>query len=705
MKAIQRRFHRIDGVNVAARRLLSLSVSRSNGEMNKILIANRGEIACRVIRTARRLGVETVAVFSDADAKAMHVSQADEAFHIGPAASTLSYLNKTKIIETAKQANCQGIHPGYGFLSENAEFAELCQDAGITFIGPPPSAIRDMGIKSTSKAIMIKAGVPVIQGYHGEDQSIHKLLTEAKSIGFPVMIKAVCGGGGKGMRIAQDENEFEAQLESAKRESLSSFGDDNVLIEKYISSPRHVEVQVFADKFGNCVYLFERDCSIQRRHQKVIEEAPAPGLSEEQRRDIGEAAVRAALAVNYVGAGTVEFILDSASGKFYFMEMNTRLQVEHPVTEMITGLDLVEWQLQVAGNKRLPLTQDEIKLNGHSFEARIYAEDTESGFLPSAGPLLHLDTPEPSADIRIETGVREGDEISVHYDPMISKLVVWAPTRVAALKRLKSSLENYHILGLDVNINFLRRLCGHPDLIAGDVHTGFIESHSDSLLSVDKPTKEDIIQAAVGKILHENSQLRENALLLNRSLSVFDLEPGFRVNQPRKRTFKIRNKHIDQTLEVTANQGANFKVKFENDLEEIEVNGAIKSSDKDKLSFELLFNGRIYRSKMVHKSMENFHIFTKNGHFTFDLDSPLHDFTEQERDQPKGAVSPMPGVVDRVFVKPGDIVKADDPVMVIIAMKMEFVIKAPASGKIKEVMFSSGDNIGKNVPVIRLEES
>lgn len=394
--------------------------------ITKLLIANRGEIACRIIRTARRLQIETVAVYSDVDKDSMHVAMADHAVHVGPAQSAHSYLLKDRIVNAAIKTNSQAIHPGYGFLSENTSFAQYCQSNNIIFIGPPPNAIESMGIKSKSKEIMYEAGVPVVEGYHGKDQNSDFLQHQANKIGYPVMIKAIKGGGGKGMKIVSKESEFFENLMSAKRESLSSFGDDSVLIEKYIQQPRHVEVQVFADQHKNCVYLFERDCSVQRRHQKVMEEAPAPRLSESLRQHLGETAVRAAKAVGYEGAGTVEFIFDNATNKFYFMEMNTRLQVEHPITEMITGVDLVEWQIKVAEGEQLPLKQNEIKFRGHSVQARIYAEDPYNNFLPAAGNLQYLDYPTVSDDVRVETGVRQGDDVSVHYDPMIAKLVVWS---------------------------------------------------------------------------------------------------------------------------------------------------------------------------------------------------------------------------------------------------------------------------------------
>lgn len=410
-----------------------------------MLIANRGEIACRVMKTARRIGVKTVAIYSEADAAALHVKQADEAFLVGPAPSAQSYLCGERIIGIAKRAQCQAIHPGYGFLSESVEFAEQCEREGLIFMGPPASAIRDMGIKSTSKSIMAAAGVPIINGYHGDDQSDERLQAEAKKIGFPVMIKAVRGGGGKGMRIAATHSGFMPALESARAESAKAFGDSSVLLERYVRSPRHVEVQVFGDTHGNVVHLFERDCSVQRRHQKIIEEAPAPGLPEEIRAELGAAAVRAAKAVGYVGAGTVEFILDKEDLSFHFMEMNTRLQVEHPITEMITGTDLVEWQIRVAAGEPLPVSQSDIRRNGHAFEARVYAESPNEDFMPGAGTLTHLSPPESSDCVRVETGVEQGDEVSVHYDPMIAKLAVWAPNRSLALNSLRARLNDFHV--------------------------------------------------------------------------------------------------------------------------------------------------------------------------------------------------------------------------------------------------------------------
>ncbi|TRZ58399.1 MAG: ATP-grasp domain-containing protein, partial [Rhodocyclaceae bacterium] len=422
---------------------------------DKILIANRGEIACRVIKTARRLGIRTVAVYSAADAQARHVRMADEAVLLGPAAARESYLAGDKILAAAKQTGAQAIHPGYGFLSENAVFAEACQRAGVVFIGPPVAAIKAMGSKSAAKALMAEAGVPLVPGYHGDQQAPEFLKTHAEAIGYPVLIKASAGGGGKGMRVVTRPMDFLEALASCKREGQSSFGDEQVLLERYLQRPRHIEMQIFGDTLGNVVHLFERDCSVQRRHQKVLEEAPAPGMTTERRAAMGKAAVDAAKAVGYVGAGTVEFIADhdfASSGTFFFMEMNTRLQVEHPVTEMITGLDLVEWQLLVAAGEPLPLAQEQLAIRGHALEARIYAEDPDKGFLPSTGRLVHLAPPDESLHVRVDTGVEQGDEITPHYDPMISKLIVWDETRERTLARMLQALAQYRVVGVANNV-------------------------------------------------------------------------------------------------------------------------------------------------------------------------------------------------------------------------------------------------------------
>src|SRR5210317_225649 len=447
---------------------------------NKILIANRGEIACRVIKTARRMGVATVAVYSDADRDALHVRLADEAIHVGAAPARESYLLGDRILAAALTTGAQAVHPGYGFLSENAGFARDCADQGVVFIGPPTAAIEAMGSKSAAKRIMEEAGVPLVPGYHGDDQDPELLRAAAQDMGYPVLLKATAGGGGKGMRQVWSAGEFDEALAAARRESAASFGDDTMLVEKYLTKPRHVEFQVFCDNHGNGIYLAERDCSVQRRHQKVIEEAPAPGMSEALRKEMGHAAVKSAQAIDYRGAGTVEFLLDE-DGSFYFMEMNTRLQVEHPVTEMITGQDLVEWQLLVASGAPLPLSQDQVRINGHAFEARVYAEDPDNDFLPVTGTLGFLQPPEESAHVRVDTGVRQGDEISVYYDPMIAKLIVWDESRERALDRLATALSEYRIGGTVTNLDFLYNLATTEAFAQADLDTGFIEKHAESI--------------------------------------------------------------------------------------------------------------------------------------------------------------------------------------------------------------------------------
>ncbi|XP_074860537.1 methylcrotonoyl-CoA carboxylase subunit alpha, mitochondrial isoform X4 [Carettochelys insculpta] len=614
------------------------------------------------MRTARKMGVKSVAVYSDADKNSMHVAMADEAYFIGPSASQQSYLAMEKIIQVARISTAQAIHPGYGFLSENTEFAELCKQEGIIFIGPPSSAIRDMGIKSTSKAIMSAAGVPIIEGYHGEDQSDKCLKEHARRIGYPVMIKAVRGGGGKGMRIAYSEEEFLDQLESARREAKKSFNDDAVLIEKFVDNPRHVEVQVFGDQHGNAVYLFERDCSVQRRHQKIIEEAPGPGIEPEVRRKLGEAAVKAAKAVNYVGAGTVEFIVDSQHN-FYFMEMNTRLQVEHPVTEMITGTDLVEWQLRVAAGEKIPLMQEEIALRGHAFEARIYAEDPNNNFMPGAGPLLHLSTPPPDSFTRIETGVRQGDEVSVHYDPMIAKLVVWAEDRQAALRKLRYSLHQYNIVGLSTNIDFLLSLSGHAQFEAGNVHTNFISQHHDELFPVKQATPNEVLcQAALGLILREKIITDAFRVQSGDKFSPFASSSGRRINisYTRNLTLLDGENKVDITIDYNHDGSYNMQI---ND-KAFHVSGDI-SNERDSTYLKCSINGIVSKSKLA---------IVDNTICLFSL----------------------------VFVKAGDKVQAGDPLMVMIAMKMEHTIRAPKAGIIKKVNYQEGSQAKRHAPLVEL---
>uniref|UniRef100_A0A336K5K3 CSON001039 protein n=1 Tax=Culicoides sonorensis TaxID=179676 RepID=A0A336K5K3_CULSO len=675
------------------------AAQHQNVHINKILIANRGEIACRVVRTAKRLGVRTVAVYSEADANSLHTKVADEAYCIGPAASQKSYLRGDKILEIAKATGCQAVHPGYGFLSESVEFAELCKKEGVIFMGPPASAIRDMGIKSTSKAIMAAAGVPIVPGYHGDDQSDANLIAEADKIGFPLMIKAVRGGGGKGMRIAETREDFMSALNSARTESEKAFNDTNMLLEKYVRSPRHVEVQVFADSHGNAVYLFERDCSVQRRHQKIIEEAPAPGLSEELRRELGKAAVRAAKAVGYVGAGTVEFILDKEDLSFHFMEMNTRLQVEHPITEMITGTDLVEWQIKIASGEPLPLTQEQILRRGHAFEARIYAENPRGGFLPGAGPLETLSVPQATDQVRIETGVLEGDEVSIHYDPMIAKLVVWGENRTQALDSLIEKLTDYHITGLDTNINFLIDLARHPSFQSADVHTGFIDQHFNTLFPPEVVEDRNVTQAVMALLLNETYATSRHS---ESNKNPFYMEHDFRINYDAIREFKL--KFNDKIY--------NSKVKISNNSYEISVNDGPwkkviidRESHPERFSIRMSIDGNMSKYSSV-ITPDNVTIFDHNGQMKFDLVKPkflASDFEGFEGGASK-VIAPMPGLLDKILVKPGDVVKKGDPVAVIIAMKMEHVLKAPKDGIVKSVAGEAGINVAKNQVVVSFEQ-
>nr|CAG4648530.1 EOG090X02EP [Polyphemus pediculus] len=664
----------------------------------KQVIANRGEIACRVIRTARKLGIQTVAVYSDADRNSMHVSMADQAVRLGPPASVESYLRQDRVLEAAFKTGAQAIHPGYGFLSENVEFAEICSKEGIIFIGPPASAIRDMGIKSTSKHIMSAAGVPVINGYHGEDQDTERLRHEAEKIGYPLMIKAVRGGGGKGMRIAPTAADFDIQLESAKREAQKSFGDQVMLLERFVERPRHVEVQVFGDKYDNYVYLFERDCSVQRRHQKIIEEAPGPGIGSETRKQLGEAAVRAAQAVGYVGAGTVEFIMD-AGQNFFFMEMNTRLQVEHPISEMITGTDLVEWQLRVASGEPLPLKQSEILLNGHAFEARIYAEEPGNNFLPGAGPLRYLSTPRASADVRIETGVSQGDEVSVHYDPMIAKLVVWSQDRSSALRKLRSCLSEYNIVGLNTNVDFLMQLSSHEKFIEGDVHTSFIDQHHDQLFPTKPVTDQLVGQAVLANIL---SEIKASSL---RQKSTYDPHNPFtdypmtRLNQPFQQSLKIKSLETTYDVLFTFLGDGKYKLKVGNGPE-CDASASLQVDDHVNV-IELNMGGEISKSRVVFMD-ENIHLFTKSGSYSFALEKPAFLTSQgQGSSAAGGAVAPMPGIIEKILVQDGEEVKTGQPLLVMIAMKMEYVIRAPESGIVKKVFYRVGESVAKNAPLVQ----
>ncbi|CAL8267897.1 unnamed protein product [Arctogadus glacialis] len=661
-------------------------VSGGVRRIEKVLIANRGEIACRVMRTAKRMGVRTVAVYSEADKHSMHVAMADEAYHIGPAASQQSYLSMEKVLEVAKRSGAHAVHPGYGFLSENTEFAEACKQEGIIFIGPPSSAIRDMGIKSTSKYIMAAAGVPIIGGYHGEDQSDERLRAEAVLIGYPVMIKAVRGGGGKGMRIAPTDADFLEQLESARREARKSFNDDVMLVEKFVEDPRHVEVQVFGDHHGNVVYLFERDCSVQRRHQKIIEEAPGPGISAEVRRKLGEAAVKAAKAVDYVGAGTVEFIMD-AQHNFYFMEMNTRLQVEHPVSEMITGTDLVEWQLRVAAGERLPLLQDDIVLSGHSFEARIYAEDPDNDFMPGAGPLLHLSTPPEEAETRIETGVREGRR------GVRPTMIRW----IAKLYRLRQ----YNIVGLHTNIDFLLSLSAHPEFEAGHVTTSFIPRHYAALFpAAAPPAGATLCQAALGLLLRERSLTQAFTRSSADPCSPFGSSSGRRINilYNRNMTLQVGDKKVD--VAVTYDKEGGYTMQIGEEV--YHVTGEVESEGGASF-LHCSVNGVESRPKLV--IVDNtVHLFSMEGSAAVSVPVPKYLVAVSGSGAQGGAVAPMTGTIEKVMVKVGDQVSAGDPLMVMNAMKMEHTIRAPKAGVIKKVFFKEGSQASRHAPLVEMEE-
>ncbi|MCP5425950.1 MAG: acetyl/propionyl/methylcrotonyl-CoA carboxylase subunit alpha [Gammaproteobacteria bacterium] len=659
----------------------------------KILIANRGEIACRVAHTCKRLGVRTVAVYSDADTHARHVALCDEAYLLGPAPARDSYLKADLLLQIARQSGAQAIHPGYGFLSENAEFAEACQTAGVVFIGPPPKAIRAMGSKSAAKAIMEQAGVPLVPGYHGKDQTLDTLARSAAEIGYPVLIKASAGGGGKGMRVVESAGQLAEGVAAAQREALASFGDDQVLIEKYLFRPRHIEIQVFADKQGQAVYLFERDCSVQRRHQKILEEAPAPGMSPERRREMGEAAVAAARAIGYEGAGTVEFIAHQ-DGSFYFMEMNTRLQVEHPVTEMITGQDLVEWQLLVAAGEPLPRAQEQLAIQGHAFEARIYAEDPDRDFLPSIGRLEHLRTPAENLHVRIDTGVRQNDEVSPHYDPMIAKLIVWDQDRGGALRRLGQALADYQIVGVATNIRLLSALVAHPAFAAGEVNTGFIEIHRSSLFPDKQPVSDHILAlATLGRLLYVEREAASRAHESGDPWSPWRSTSAWRLNDDNMQTLYFRDGERD--VSVTAHYHGDH-VRLDLPGGSLPVSGELKG--EGDLVADL--DGVRVRATLVRQG-EDMVILSQGASHLLTLHNPLTEGMEDEVDAGSLA-APMPGTVTRILVQEGDTVATGDPLLILEAMKMEHTITAPRAGMIECIHYTVGDQVQEGVELLVL---
>ncbi len=662
----------------------------------KILIANRGEIACRVIKTARRMGIKTVAVYSEADAGARHVRLADEAVLIGPAAARESYLVIDKVIAAAKATGAQAIHPGYGFLSENEDFCHACDEAGIVFIGPPVAAIRAMGSKSEAKKLMGAAGVPLTPGYHGDDQTPELLLQEADGIGYPVLIKAAAGGGGKGMRLVERREDFLDALASCKREAISSFGDDHVLVEKYILKPRHIEIQVFGDSHGNCVYLFERDCSVQRRHQKVLEEAPAPGMTPERRAAMGKAAVDAARAVGYVGAGTVEFIANQ-DGSFYFMEMNTRLQVEHPVTEMITGLDLVEWQLRVAHGEPLPLAQEQLQIRGHALEARIYAEDPAKGFLPSTGRLVHLAPPAESLHVRVDTGVEEGDEISPYYDPMIAKLIVWDQNRDRALARMLQALADYRVVGVANNIEFLSRLTACPAFAGADLDTGLIEREKAYLFPETTAVPDEVWQvAALAELLREAGRAADVAKVGNDPRSPWHARDGWRLNANARRTLMFRLGETQQAVEVVYGSDG-----YALSLDGRKVNARGELNPRGLLRVEL--DGRRMDASVI-AAGEKRHVFLNGRAWPLSNVDPLHHAGEGGGAE-GGLVAPMPGKVIALLAEVGAQVEKGSPLLILEAMKMEHTITAPAAGTVKAFRFAVGDQVGDGAELVELERA
>ncbi|PJM90082.1 acetyl/propionyl/methylcrotonyl-CoA carboxylase subunit alpha [Achromobacter ruhlandii] len=665
-----------------------------------LLIANRGEIACRGAATARRLGIRTVAVYSDADANARHVAACDVAVHIGGPEPRASYLRADAILQAARDTGAQAIHPGYGFLSENEAFAEAAEQAGIAFVGPPASAIAAMGSKSAAKSLMEKAGVPLVPGYHGDNQDPQFLKEQADAIGYPVLIKASAGGGGKGMRVVESSGAFLDALASCQREAASSFGDDRVLIERYLQKPRHIEIQVFADTHGNCVYLFERDCSVQRRHQKVIEEAPAPGMTEERRRAMGEAAVAAARAVGYVGAGTVEFIAEP-DGRFYFMEMNTRLQVEHPVTEMITGHDLVEWQLRVAAGQPLPARQEDLRIHGHAIEARIYAETPEKGFLPSIGTLAYLGLPAHVAfangDIRVDGGVRTGDTITPFYDPMIAKLIVHGADRDQARARMLQALAQTQAVGVQTNVAFLSRLMRDSAFAAADLDTGLIERQRATLLPEPTPADAATLALATAAVQAGQGQA-QSAPHAAAPADPWDTRDGWRLGGRYQRTLQwIDN---GETRHVTvARQGADWTLDSGDGARPF----AWRAEDHDGPArvLRITLDGR-ERAGTVVLHADKAHAFGDGGARVLDLYDPLAHAQDTQGDHGGGLTAPMPGKIISIAVKAGDSVTKGQPLLVMEAMKMEHTISAPADGKVEELFYAVGDQVTEGAELVSI---
>jgi len=660
---------------------------------NKILIANRSEIACRIIKTAKCIGIQTVAVYSDADANSLHVNLADEATYIGASEAAKSYLSIDSILHAAKTTGAEAIHPGYGFLSENADFADAVHAAGLVFIGPPASAMRQMGSKDEAKKRMIRAKVPVIPGYHGDDQSVETLKAEAKITGFPVLLKAAAGGGGKGMRIVRKASEMDAAIDGAKREGQASFGSDVLLIEKYFERARHVEVQIFCDTQGHAVHLFERDCSLQRRHQKVIEEAPAPNLSAKLRQQMGDAAVRAAQAVNYVGAGTIEFLL-SEDQKFYFLEMNTRLQVEHPVTEMITGLDLVKWQLLVADGQPLPLNQDQITCKGHAIEARIYAEDPANDFLPCPGTIEYLEFPNARDDLRIETGIQSLDEVTPFYDPMIAKIVVHGDTRDIALKKISQALMATKIAGLATNVDYLKMLSQHERFKKFDIDTGFIDQMPPWAAEINTVLKVHALTAAtISMIASRTEKYKTKSIISSDPYSPWSGQLGWRILGDSHQNIKLQDH--DNDIHITIKNQNNILIIEGVGDEPVSINNyAIINGD-----LLITLNACLIKAQ-VHTTNDQISVFIQGETFNFtNIDDAL--IAKGQSHSETGLTAPMPGKVVDVLVKSGSHVEAGDVLLVIEAMKMEHSIIAQSDGIVEEVLYTTGDQVTDGVQLFQ----
>jgi 3-methylcrotonyl-CoA carboxylase alpha subunit len=659
-----------------------------------LLIANRGEIACRIARTAHRMGIRTIAVYSEADRDALHVQSCDEAVCIGPAGVRESYLNIKNIIAAAERTGAEAVHPGYGFLSENAAFAQAVLDAGMIWVGPPPEAIEAMGSKSGAKGILEPAGVPMVPGYHGQNQDPEFLLSKAEEIGFPVLIKAVAGGGGRGMRIVEKADDFIKLLETAQREALGAFGDPSVLLEKYLTKARHVEVQIFADSTGQVVHLFERDCSIQRRHQKVVEEAPAPGLTNETSAAIGQAAVNAASAIDYVGAGTCEFLMDDDQN-FYFIEMNTRLQVEHPVTEWITDTDLVEWQLRVASGEPLPLSQNDIRLHGHAIEVRLYAEDPARGFLPQIGKLEVLQFPENGGFVRVDTGVVQGDEVSPHYDPMIAKLVVRGENRAQAVARLRSALADTKIAGVTTNRAFLHAIARHPAFADGDVHTGFIEQHEADLHREEAHPGDEIVAAAVLALLDaRRAEAEARAARTADPHSPWNSTYGWRLNERAHETIDLDWGEERFSVEV-AYEGSEYHMT----LPTSPAGCRVVHREAGRLGVEIA--GRRFNVG-VHAEGGHVTVMARRGTYRFAVHDPGTAALGQDTSGGR-LTAPMPGKVTKVHVEAGAKVKKGAPLLVLEAMKMEHTIAAPADGTVSSLRFGEGDQVDEGAELVTFE--